>query len=144
MATDIQKYTRKKIFSFLEKEEERELGLRAHEGDEEAIERLIFSQINFVIKVARGYGKSGVPIQDLIQEGIVGLLHAVRKFNPEKGVRLSTYSMWWIRASMQDYIVKSWSLVRFSTTSAQKSLFLNLRRLTADLIDGADALSDEI
>jgi RNA polymerase sigma-32 factor len=75
---------------------------------------------------------------------MVGLAQAVKRFNPEKNVRLSTYAMWWIRASMQDHIVRSWSMVRLSTTSAQKSLFLNLRRLTADLIDGADALSDEI
>ena len=83
-------------------------------------------------------------MSDLIQEGMVGLVQAVKRFNPEKRVRLSTYAMWWIRASMQDHIVRSWSLVRLSTTSAQKSLYLNLRRLTGDLINGADALSDEI
>jgi len=133
-----------KIFSFLEKEEERELALRAGQGDREAADRLIISQFNFVVKLARGYRRSGVPMPDLIQEGMVGLLQAVTRFNPDKQVRLSTYAMWWIRASMQDYIVRSWSLVRLSTTSAQKSLYLNLRRVTADLIDGADALSDEI
>jgi len=133
-----------KIFSFLEKEEERELAMRAGQGDREAADRLIVSQFNFVVKLAKGYRRSGVPMSDLIQEGMVGLLQAVNRFNPDKKVRLSTYAMWWIRASMQDYIVRSWSLVRLSTTSAQKSLYLNLRRLTADLIDGADALSDEI
>jgi RNA polymerase sigma-32 factor len=75
---------------------------------------------------------------------MVGLVQAVKRFNPDKSVRLSTYAMWWIRASMQDHIIRSWSLVRLSTTSAQKSLYLNLRRLTGDLINGADALSDEI
>jgi RNA polymerase sigma-32 factor len=133
-----------KIFAFLGKEEERELALRAGNGDKEASDRLITSHFNYVVKLAKGYRRSGVPLSDLIQEGMVGLAQAVKRFNPEKNVRLSTYAMWWIRASMQDHIVRSWSMVRLSTTSAQKSLFLNLRRLTADLIDGADALSDEI
>jgi RNA polymerase sigma-32 factor len=133
-----------KLFAFLEKEEERELALRAGNGDQEATDRLITSHFNYVVKLAKGYRRSGVPMSDLIQEGMVGLAQAVKRFNPDKDVRLSTYAMWWIRASMQDHIVRSWSLVRLSTTSAQKSLFLNLRRMTADLIDGADALSDEI
>jgi RNA polymerase sigma-32 factor len=133
-----------KIFSFLEKEEERELALRAGKGDQEAVDRLITSHFNYVVKLAKGYRRSGIPMSDLIQEGMVGLAKAVKRFNPEKDVRLSTYAMWWVRASIQDYVVRSWSLVRLSTTSAQKSLFLNLRRLTAELIDGADTLSDEI
>ena len=133
-----------KIFAFLEKEEERELAVRAGQGDKEATDRLITSHFNYVVKLAKGYRRSGVPMPDLIQEGMVGLAQAVKRFNPDRNVRLSTYAMWWIRASMQDHIVKSWSVVRLSTTSAQKSLFLNLRRLTTDLIDGADALSDDI
>ena len=133
-----------KIFAFLEKEEERELAVRAGQGDKEATDRLITSHFNYVVKLAKGYRRSGVPMPDLIQEGMIGLAQAVKRFNPDRNVRLSTYAMWWIRASMQDHIVKSWSVVRLSTTSAQKSLFLNLRRLTADLIDGADALSDDI
>tara|TARA_B100000315_G_scaffold254027_1_gene294163 strand:- start:2396 stop:3235 length:840 start_codon:yes stop_codon:yes gene_type:complete len=133
-----------KIFAFLEKEEERELALRAGQGDKEATDRLITSHFNYVVKLAKGYRRSGVPMADLIQEGMVGLAQAVKRFNPEKNVRLSTYAMWWIRASMQDHIVRSWSMVRLSTSSAQKSLFLNLRRMTTDLIDGADALSDDI
>ena len=133
-----------KIFAFLEKEEERELAVRAGQGDKEATDRLITSHFNYVVKLAKGYRRSGVPLPDLIQEGMIGLAQAVKRFNPDRNVRLSTYAMWWIRASMQDHIVKSWSVVRLSTTSAQKSLFLNLRRLTADLIDGADALSDDI
>jgi RNA polymerase sigma-32 factor len=133
-----------KLSSLLEKEEERELAVLAINGDRDATDRLIISHLNYVVKLAKGYRRSGVPMSDLIQEGMVGLVHAVRRFNPDKKVRLSTYAMWWIRASMQDHIVRSWSLVRLSTTSAQKSLYLNLRRLTGGLIDGADALSDEI
>ena len=132
------------FFSLLEKEEERELAVLAIKGDRAATDRLITSHFNYVVKLAKGYRRSGVPMSDLIQEGMVGLVQAVKKFNPDKKVRLSTYAMWWIRASMQDHIVRSWSLVRLSTTSAQKSLYLNLRRLTGELIDGADALSDEI
>ncbi|MGY9000701.1 MAG: RNA polymerase factor sigma-32 [Rhodospirillales bacterium] len=133
-----------KLFPFLAKTEETELALLASEGDKEAADRLIISHFNFVVKLAKGYRRSGVPMSDLVQEGMVGLAKAVKKFNPDRNVRLSTYAMWWIRASMQDHILRSWSLVRLSTTSAQKSLFLNLRRLTSGLIDGADALSDEI
>ena len=135
---------RSRLHSLLEKEEERELAVRAGKGDQEASDRLITSHFNYVVRLAKGYRRSGVPMSDLIQEGMVGLVQAVKRFNPDKKVRLSTYAMWWIRASMQDHIVRSWSLVRLSTTSAQKSLYLNLRRLTADLIDGADVLSDEI
>ena len=130
--------------SFLGKEEERALARRAIEGDETAEERLINSHLGFVMKVAKGYKRSGVPMSDLIQEGIVGLIKAVRRFNPDFDTRLSTYAKWWIRASIQDHIVKSWSLVRLSTTSAQKSLFSNLRRKTSELIEGADALSENI
>ena len=128
--------------SILGKEEERALARRANEGDEEAEEKLITSHLGFVFKLANGYRRSGVPMSDLVQEGMVGLIHAVRRYNPDLDTRLSTYARWWIRASMQDYIVKSWSLVRLSTTSAQKSLFLNLRRKTSELIEGADALSE--
>ena len=130
--------------SILGKEEERALARRAIEGDEMAEEQLINSHLGFVMKVAKGYKRSGVPMSDLIQEGIVGLIKAVRRFNPDFDARLSTYAKWWIRASIQDHIVKSWSLVRLSTTSAQKSLFLNLRRKTSELIEGADALSENI
>ena len=133
-----------KANSILGKEEERALARRAIEGDETAEEQLINSHLGFVMKVAKGYKRSGVPMSDLIQEGIVGLIKAVRRFNPDFDARLSTYAKWWIRASIQDHIVKSWSLVRLSTTSAQKSLFLNLRRKTSELMEGADALSENI
>ena len=130
--------------SLLDREEERELARRAEKGDEAAAEKLITSHLGFVVNVARGYRRSGVPMSDLVQEGVVGLVQAVKKFNPDMDARLSTYARWWIRASIQDHIVRSWSLVRLSTSSAQKSLFLNLRRKTTELLDGADALSDTL
>ncbi len=128
----------------LGREEEIELARRAEKGDTAAAEKLITSHLGFVVNVAKGYRRSGVPMSDLVQEGVVGLVQAVRKYNPDKDARLSTYARWWIRASIQDYIVRSWSLVRLSTSSAQKSLFLNLRRKTAEFLDGADALSDTL
>lgn len=127
----------------LDREEERELARRAGAGDTTAEEKLVASHLGFVVRIAKAYRRTGVPMPDLIQEGMVGLVQAVRRFNPDKDVRLTTYAVWWIRAAMLDHIVRSWSLVRLSTTSAQKSLFLQLRRLTA-LIGTADALSDEI
>lgn len=130
--------------SLLGREEERELARLAEGGDAAAAEKLITSHLGFVVNVAKGYRRSGVPMSDLVQEGVVGLVQAVKKFNPDMDARLSTYARWWIRASIQDYIVRSWSLVRLSTSSAQKSLFLNLRRKTTELLDGADALSDTL
>jgi len=127
----------------LDREEERELARRAGAGDARAEERLVASYLNFVVKIARAYRPTGIPMADLVQEGVVGLLQAVRRFNPEKDVRLATYAVWWIRAAMLDHVVRSWSLVRLGTSSAHKSLFLQLRRVTA-LIGSADALSDEI
>ncbi len=129
---------------FLAKEEEQELARRAGAGDDAAVERLITSHVNYVVKIARGYRRSGVPMADLIQEGMVGLVQAVARFNPDRDVRLSTYSMWWIRAAIQDHVVRSWSLVRLSTTSAQKSLFLQLRRMTSEFVESADALTEEL
>lgn len=129
--------------SQLDREEERELARRAGAGDATAEEKLVACHLGFVVRIAKAYRRTGVPMSDLIQEGMVGLVQAVRRFNPDKDVRLTTYAVWWIRAAMLDHIVRSWSLVRLSTTSAQKSLFLQLRRLTA-LIGTADALSDEI
>jgi RNA polymerase sigma-32 factor len=126
----------------LDREEERELARRAGAGDVRAEERLIQSYHNFVVRIARAYRLSGVPTADLVQEGIVGLLQAVRRFNPERDVRLATYAVWWIRAAMLDHIVRSWSLVRLGTSSAQKSLFLRLRRVSS-LIESADSLSDD-
>lgn len=128
----------------LEADEERKLMILAAQGDRVAIERLIRSHSRFVIKIARGYRQAGVPMSDLIQEGMMGLVHAIRKFDPDKDARLATYAMWWIRAAMQDHVVRSWSLVRLGTSSAQKSLFLQVRRFTSELLGGADALGDDI
>lgn len=128
----------------LGRDEERELALRAEAGDADAAGRLIASHLRFVIKIARRYRGSGLPMSDLIQEGTVGLIRAVRRFNPDRGVRLSTYAMWWIRSAIQDHVVHSWSLVRMGTTNAQKAMILRLRQVTAELIGGAEGLSDEI
>ena len=132
------------MLPLLGREEELELARRAGQGDGAAIDRLIRSHARFVIKMARGYRQTGVPMSDLIQEGMIGLVQAIRKFNPEKEARLATYAKWWVRAAMQDHVVRSWSLVRLSTSSAQKSLFLQVRRLTSELLEGADALGDDI
>jgi len=126
----------------LDRDEERELARRAGAGDARAEERLVRSYHRFVVRIARAYRLSGVPTADLVQEGIVGLLQAVRRFNPERDVRLATYAVWWIRAAMLDHIVRSWSLVRLGTSSAHKSLFLRLRRM-GSLIESADSLSDD-
>ncbi|MFQ5619801.1 MAG: RNA polymerase sigma factor RpoD/SigA [Rhodospirillales bacterium] len=128
----------------LGRDEERELARRAEAGDADAAGRLIASHLRFVIKIARRYRGSGLPMSDLVQEGTVGLIKAVRRFNPDRGVRLSTYAMWWIRSAIQDHVVHSWSLVRMGTTNAQKAMILRLRQVTAELIGGAEDLSDEI
>ena len=128
----------------LGRDEERELARRAEAGDADAAGRLIASHLRFVIKIARRYRGSGLPMSDIIQEGTVGLIRAVRRFNPDRGVRLSTYAMWWIRSAIQDHVMHSWSLVRMGTTNAQKALILRLRQVTAELIGGAEGLSDEI
>jgi RNA polymerase sigma-32 factor len=101
---------------------------REHE-DVEAAHRLVTSHLRLVAKIAFGYRGYGLPIGDLISEGNVGMMQAVRRFEPDKGFRLATYAMWWIRASIHEYILRSWSLVKIGTTAAQKKLFFNLRRL---------------
>ena len=128
----------------LEHEEEARLAREASAGDREAEGRLVLSHLRVVVRIARSYRGSGLPMSDLVQQGTLGLIHAVRKFNPDRGIRLSTYAMWWIRAAIQEHVVRSWSLVRVGTTNAQKALFLRLRRMTADLLGGAEDLSDEI
>lgn len=125
-------------------DEEARLAREASAGDREAEGHLVLSHLRVVIKIARSYRGSGVPMSDLVQQGTLGLIHAVRKFNPDRGIRLSTYAMWWVRAAIQDHVVRSWSLVRVGTTNGQKALFLRLRRMTAELIGGAEDLSDEI
>jgi len=120
----------------LSRNEERELVARARSGDAAAATRLITSHLRFVLHIARRYRNYGHPLADLFQEGTVGLMEALRRFNPERDVRLATYAMWWIRSSIQDYVVRSRSLVRIGTTAAQKSVFFNLRRRFGELIDG--------
>src|SRR5207237_4320965 len=127
----------------LEREEERDLAVRWREQrDEEALNRIAIAHMRLVISMATKFRGFGLPIGDLIQEGHVGLLEAAARFEPEREVRFSTYATWWIRASMQDYILRNWSIVRGGTSSAQKALFFNLRRLRARLASGPEPLSN--
>ena len=105
----------------------------AEHGDTEAAHQLVTSHLRLVAKIAMGYRGYGLPIGEVISEGNVGLMQAVKKFDPDKGFRLATYAMWWIRASIQEYILRSWSLVKMGTTAAQKKLFFNLRRLKGEI-----------
>jgi RNA polymerase sigma-32 factor len=119
---------------FLEREEERTLATRWKEQrDEQALHHLAHAHMRLVIAIAARFRHYGLPAADLVQEGHVGLLEAAARFEPERDVRFSTYATWWIRASMQDYILRNWSIVRGGTSSAQKALFFNLRRLRAKL-----------
>jgi RNA polymerase sigma-32 factor len=116
-------------FPLLDPQEEYMLAKRWREHeDTEAAHRLVTSHLRLVAKIAMGYRGYGLPIAEIISEGNVGLMQAVKRFEPEKGFRLATYAMWWIRASIQEYILRSWSLVKMGTTAAQKKLFFNLRR----------------
>lgn len=129
---------------FLERDEERALAESwRHQGDERALHELAAAHMRLVIALAARFRHYGLPIADLIQEGHVGLLEAAARFEPEREVRFSTYATWWIRASIQDYILRNWSIVRGGTSSAQKALFFNLRRLRAKLSrDGGGAASN--
>jgi RNA polymerase sigma-32 factor len=127
----------------LSRAEEAELARRAWGGDAQAASRLIVSHLRFVLHIARRYGRHGHPIGELLQEGTVGLIEAVRRFNPERDVQLSSYAVWWIRAAMQDYVIRSRSLVRIGTTAAQKSMFFTLRQRMSQLADG-DWLSEDL
>jgi RNA polymerase sigma-32 factor len=121
-------------FPMLSAEEEYMLAKRWREhGDREAAHKLVTSHLRFVAKIAMGYRGYGLPVGDLISEGHIGLMQAVKKYDPDKGFRLATYAMWWIRASIQEYILHSWSLVKIGTTAAQKKLFFNLRRMKSKL-----------
>ena len=121
-------------FPMLEPDEEYMLAKRWQEHqDPKAAERLVGAHLRLVAKIANGYRGYGLPVIDLIAEGNVGLMQALRKFDPEKGFRFSTYAMWWIRANIQEYVLHSWSLVKIGTTAAQKKLFFNLRRLKGQM-----------
>jgi RNA polymerase sigma-32 factor len=127
----------------LTREEEVDLAKRSVAGDRAAMARLIKAHRRFVIKIARKYRNYGLPMNDLVQEGTIGFIQAVKRFDPSRDVRLNTYAMWWIRASIQDHVIRSWSLVRVGTTAAQKALFFKLRRMMAELKGSADALGEE-
>ncbi|MEJ6783571.1 RNA polymerase factor sigma-32 [Aminobacter sp. Piv2-1] len=119
---------------YLDRIEERDLAFRWKEQhDQDALNRITTAHMRLVIAMAVKFRRYGLPLSDLIQEGHVGLLEAAARFEPERDVRFSTYATWWIRASMQDYILRNWSIVRGGTSSAQKSLFFNLRRMRARL-----------
>jgi len=121
-------------FPMLEKQEEFTLARQwIEKGDTQAAEKMVTSHLRLVAKIAMGYRGYGLPIGEVISEGNVGLMQAVKKFDPEKGFRLSTYAMWWIRAAIQEYVLRSWSLVKMGTTAAQKKLFFNLRRMKGEM-----------
>jgi RNA polymerase sigma-32 factor len=123
-----------KKFPMLEPDEEFMLAKRWKEHeDSEAAHRLVTSHLRLVAKIAMGYRGYGLPLGELISEGNVGMMQAVKRFEPDKGFRLATYAMWWIRASIQEYILRSWSLVKLGTTAAQKKLFFNLRRMKGQI-----------
>src|SRR6267154_2451852 len=121
-------------FPMLEPDEEYMLAKRWKEAeDPDAAHRLVTSHLRLVAKIAMGYRGYGLPLSELISEGNVGMMQAVKRFDPDRGFRLATYAMWWIRASIQEYILHSWSLVKMGTTAAQKKLFFNLRKLKGQL-----------
>jgi len=134
-------------FPILTAEEEHEYGVRFQKtGDKEAAKMLIQSHLRLVVKIARRFKNYGLPMFDIVAEGNVGLVQAVKKFDPDKGFRFSTYAMWWICAYIQEYVLRSWSLVKIGTTAAQKKLFFNLRKIKQRIIgsnSGNDRLSEE-
>ena len=134
-----------KKFPMLEREEEYMLAKNwRNRGDIKSAEKLVTSHLRLVAKIAMGYRGYGLPIGEMISEGNVGLMQAVKKFDPEKGFRLATYAMWWIKAGIQEYILRSWSLVKMGTTTAQKKLFFNLKKLKNQIAPRSDGdLKDE-
>jgi RNA polymerase sigma-32 factor len=134
-------------YPMLEPGEEFMLAKRWQEhADQDAAEKLVTSHLRLVARIAMGYRGYGLPIGEVISEGNVGLMQAVKRFDPDKGFRLATYAMWWIRASIQEYILRSWSLVKMGTTAAQKKLFFNLRRAKSQLqaLDEGDLRPDQV
>ena len=123
-----------KKFPILDPEEEYMLAKRWKKRvDLKSAQKLITSHLRLVAKIAMGYRGYGLPVNEMISEGNIGLMQAVKKFEPEKGFKLATYAMWWIKASIQEYILRSWSLVKMGTTSAQKKLFFNLKKIKNQL-----------
>ena len=134
-------------FPMLEPQEEFMLAKRWREhGDRDAAHRLVTSHLRLVAKIAMGYRGYGLPIAEVISEGNVGLMQAVKRFEPDKGFRLATYAMWWIKAAIQEYILRSWSLVKMGTTANQKKLFFNLRKAKSKIsaLDEGDMRPDQV
>src|ERR671923_1548075 len=134
-------------FPMLEPQEEYMLAKRWREHDDrDAAQRLVTSHLRLVAKIAMGYRGYGLPISEVISEGNVGLMQAVKRFEPDKGFRLATYAMWWIRAAIQEYILRSWSLVKMGTTANQKKLFFNLRKAKSQIsaLEEGDLHPDQV
>jgi RNA polymerase sigma-32 factor len=134
-------------FAMLEREQEYELARRWRErGDRDAANQLVTSHLRLAVKIAMGYRGYGLPVSEIISEGNIGLMQALSRFEPEKGFRFSTYAIWWIRASIQDYILRSWSLVKIGTTANQKKLFFKLRSAKNKIaaFDGGDLRPDQV
>ena len=148
LGTDLTTYlTEIRKFPILSQDEEATLGRRWRDrGDREAAYRLVTSHLRLVAKIAMRYRGYGLPIADVISEGNVGLMQAVKRFEPEKGFRLATYAMWWIKASIQEYILRSWSLVKMGTTANQKKLFFNLRKAKSKIsaLEEGDLHPDQV
>ena len=134
-----------KKFPMLDAEEEYMLAKNWREnGNLQSAHKLVTSHLRLVAKIAMGYRGYGLPVNELISEGNIGLMQAVKKFDPEKGFRLATYAMWWIKAAIQEYVLRSWSLVKMGTTTAQKKLFFNLKKLKNQIAPGQEGdLKDE-
>lgn len=129
----------------LTREEEQELAGRWRQhNDQQAMNKIVIAHMRLVISMASRFRSYGLPLQDVIQEGHIGLLEAVSRFEPERQIRFSTYAQWWIRASMQDYVLRNWSIVRGATSSAQKALFFNLRRLRARIAAGKSQVPEHV
>jgi RNA polymerase sigma-32 factor len=134
-------------FSMLEPHEEYMLAKRWREhGDHEAAHKLVNSHLRLVARIARGHGGYGLPISEVISEGNVGLMQAIKRFEPDKGFRFATYATWWIKAAIQEYILRSWSLVKMGTTVNQKKLFFNLRKAKSKItvLDDGDMRPDQV
>ena len=134
-------------FAMLERDREYELARRWREhGDRDAADQLVTSHLRLAVKIAMGYRGYGLPISEIISEGNVGLMQALKRFEPEKGFRFATYAMWWIKASIQDYILRSWSLVKIGTTTSQKKLFFKLRSAKSKIaaLESGDLHPDQV
>ncbi|MFT3995912.1 MAG: RNA polymerase sigma factor RpoH [Asticcacaulis sp.] len=134
-------------FPMLSKDEEFMLAKRwAEHQDPQAAHKMVTSHLRLVAKIAMGYRGYGLPIGEVISEGNVGLMQAVKKFDPDKGFRLATYAMWWIKAAIQEYVLRSWSLVKMGTTAAQKKLFFNLRKVKSEIsaLEDGDLRHDQV